>query len=77
MGPDQPHSGPTGRETPRRLGELWIVTEGPSMRGDGSFLRYVDAFEVVNDDERVLSSRMQNPDGSSTPLMRSVCRRVR
>lgn len=132
MGPDQPQAGSTGRETARRVGELWIVAEGhgddpehgshvftfgydpakkkfvgtfitsmmpmlwlyegeldasgrvlelgaegPSMSGDGSFVRYIDAFELVNDDERVLSSRMRNPDGSWTAFMRSVYRRVR
>jgi len=56
---------------------LELGAEGPSMSGDGSFVRYIDAFELVNDDERVLSSRMQNPDGSWTAFMRSVYRRVR
>jgi uncharacterized protein YndB with AHSA1/START domain len=54
---------------------LTLDTEGPAMGGPGT-ARYQDIVEVVGDDERTLTSRVQGPDGSWTQIMSSRFKRI-
>jgi hypothetical protein len=55
---------------------LTLENEGPSFTGEGT-AKYRDIVEMVNDDHRIVSSQMQNADGSWTPFMSGQFRRVR
>lgn len=132
MGPDQPPSTMTSRESVRSLGGLWILgegtivdgeashtnlttlgydphsqcfvgsfvssmmthfwpyrgtldpsgkvltldSEGPSFAGNGTMVKYQDIIELVDDDHRILSSRVLQPDGTWQPFMTAHYRRV-
>ena len=54
--------------------KLTLDTEGPSMTGEGT-TRYRDAIELVSDDERVMTSEVEGPDGSWTRFMTMTSRR--
>jgi len=56
---------------------LTLNAEGPAMTGDGKMAKYQDIVEIVNDDERLLSSRMQQPDGTWVSFMTSRYKRKR
>ena len=56
---------------------LVLETEGPSYSGDGSRVPYKDSMEFLDDDHRVLTSKMQGPDAQWTEFMRSDYRRVK
>jgi Protein of unknown function (DUF1579) len=55
---------------------LTLDTEGPSMSGDGGTSRYRDAIELVSDDERVMTSEAEGPDGTWTRFMTMTLRRT-
>ena len=48
---------------------LTLDSEGPSFAGDGTFAKYQDIVEVVNQDRYLLKSQYQNSDGSWTQFM--------
>lgn len=48
---------------------LTLDSEGPSFAGDGTMAKYQDIIEVVDKDQYLLSSQVQNPDGSWTHFM--------
>lgn len=54
---------------------LTLDAEGPNMAEPGKMSRYQDIVEVVDADERLLSSQMQMPDGSWQKFMRVRYRR--
>lgn len=53
---------------------LTLDTEGPSMTGEGT-ARYRDAIEIVSDDERIMTSEVEGPDGTWTRIMTMTSRR--
>jgi hypothetical protein len=56
---------------------LTLETEGPDMAAGGGTARYRDIVELKSDDERTLTSRKHNSDGSWTEFMRMSFRRKR
>lgn len=54
---------------------LTLDTEGPAMQGPGT-ARYQDIVEMVGDDRRILTSRVEGPDGSWTQIMSSRFQRI-
>lgn len=54
---------------------LSLYSDGPSMSGDGTTVRYRDAIEIVDDDHRVLTSAVQGEDGNWTGFMTAHYRR--
>lgn len=133
MGPDQPLSQFTSRESVRSIGGLWVVceahgempgggmattvmtlgydpmrkryvgtflgsmmsnlwvydgtldaagkvltldTEGPNVAVEGELAKYQDMIEIISDDQRVLSSQMQNEDGTWHRFMTAHYRRI-
>lgn len=48
---------------------LTLDSEGPSFAGDGTMAKYQDIIEILDKDRYLLSSQVQNPDGSSTQFM--------
>lgn len=54
---------------------LSLYSDGPSMSGDGTTVRYRDAIEIVSDDHRVLTSAIQGEDGNWTGFMTAHYRR--
>ena len=50
-------------------------SRGPSMSGDGSMEDYEDIIEIVSPGERLLRSRVPNPDGGWNEFMRVTYRR--
>ena len=56
---------------------LTLDTEGPSMTGDGKTAKYQDVIEIVSDDQRTLTSRVQGDDGQWTQIMKMTYRRTR
>jgi hypothetical protein len=61
---------PSGRALP-------LISEGPSMVGDGTTSMYKDVIEFKSDDHRVLNAQVQAEDGSWRPLMSMDYRRKR
>jgi hypothetical protein len=55
---------------------LTLDSEGPSFAGDGTLAKYQDVIEFVDDDHRVLSSRVLQPDGEWRPFMTAHYRRI-
>jgi len=55
---------------------LTLDSEGPSFAGDGTMSKYQDIIEFIDDDHRVLSSRVLQPDGTWIPFMTAHYRRV-
>lgn len=47
---------------------LTLDAEGPNCT-DGQLIRYQDVIEIVNENERILSSHMQGPYGQLVPFM--------
>lgn len=56
---------------------LTLDSEGPSMAGEGKMARYQDAVEFVNDNHRILTSRMLGEDGQWRQFMTAHYRRVK
>lgn len=56
---------------------LVLDTVGPSMTGGEGTTRYRDIIEVVSDDERLMTSEAEGPDGNWTQFMRMTCRRAK
>lgn len=54
---------------------LTLDTEGPSMSGDGTMSKYKDSIEFKSNDERVMTSQMQAPDGTWSKVMTMTSRR--
>jgi hypothetical protein len=54
---------------------LQLDTTGPNMSGDGSMVQYQDLIEIVNDNERTLSSQTLGPDGKWVRFMTQHYRR--
>ena len=54
---------------------LTLNSTGPSFSGDGTLAQYQDLIEFVNDDERMLTSQVQGPDGQWTRFMSARFRR--
>jgi uncharacterized protein YndB with AHSA1/START domain len=54
---------------------LTLDTEGPAMNGPGT-ARYQDIVEMLGDDRRTLTSRVQMPDGSWVQIMSSRFQRI-
>ena len=54
---------------------LTLDTEGPAMDGDGT-MAYQDIVEIVDDDHRVMRSRMKGPDGEWIEFMRADYTRI-
>lgn len=48
---------------------LTLDTEGPGMSGDGQMMKYQDIMTFVDDDHRILTSRVQGEDGNWTQFM--------
>lgn len=55
---------------------LDLRAEGPGFGDDRALAAYVDEYEFVSDDERVLRARIQNADGSWTHFMTTRYRRA-
>lgn len=55
---------------------LILDSEGPSFAGDGTMAKYQDIIEVVDRNQYLLSSQIQNPDGSWTRFMNAQYNRV-
>ena len=53
---------------------LTLDTEGPNFT-DGKLTKYQDVIEILNDNERTLSSRMRGEDGQWHPFMKAVYQR--
>lgn len=48
---------------------LTLSTVGPDFENEGKELNYQDIIEIVDDDNRILRSRMQGADGNWTQIM--------
>lgn len=55
---------------------LVLDSEGPGFAGDGTMAKYQDMIEIVDNDHYLLSSQVQNPDGSWTRFMSGRYTRV-
>lgn len=55
--------------------KLVLDAEGPAFSGDGTITKYQDAIEFLDDDFRVLTSRVLGDDGRWTEFMRAEYRR--
>ena len=58
--------------------KLTLAAEGPDVcgGGDGATANYQDIIEFISDNERTLTSRMQNKDGNWNEIMRARYRKV-
>jgi hypothetical protein len=56
---------------------LTLDCEGPDMSGAGGTAKYQDIYELVDNDHRILRSRMQGPDGAWMQFMEAHYRRVK
>ena len=54
---------------------LTLNTVGPDFENEGKELNYQDIIEVVDDDTRILRSRMQGADGQWTQIMSATYKR--
>jgi hypothetical protein len=54
---------------------LTLDSEGPSMSGDGTLVKYQDVIELKSDDHRILTSRMPGEDGKWQVFMTAHYRR--
>lgn len=55
---------------------LTLDSEGPSFAGDGTMANYQDIIEVIDKDQYLLRSQLQNQDGSWTQFMSAKYTRV-
>jgi hypothetical protein len=56
---------------------LTLDCVGPSMSGDGTMRNYQDVIEILDDDRRVLTARVQNDDGTWQQFMTVEYQRTR
>lgn len=56
---------------------LTLDTEGPGMSGDGKMTKYKDIVTFVDDDHRILTSRIQGEDDQWTEFMTAHYRRTK
>jgi hypothetical protein len=56
---------------------LTLDAEGPSCIAEGKTAKYKDAFEILSDDHRVLTSRFLGEDGQWHQFMTAHYRRVK
>jgi hypothetical protein len=56
---------------------LTLNTEGPSFTDEGKMAKYCDTIELRSDDHRVMTSSVQNADGSWTQFVTSHYRRTK
>jgi hypothetical protein len=56
--------------------KLVLDSEGPSFATPGSYAKYQDTIEFIDDNTRTLSSCMQMPDGEWVHFMKATYRRV-
>lgn len=61
-------------DTSRRV--LTLDSEGPSFAGDGTVAKYQDIVEIVDKDQYILKSQLQNPDGTWVSFMIAKYNRV-
>ena len=54
---------------------LTLDTEGPNFSGGEGSSRYQDIIELIGDDRRTLTSRVQGEDGAWTQIMKAHYRR--
>lgn len=54
---------------------LTLNAEGPSMAGDGGMAKYQDLITIVSPDERTLTSRQRQPDGTWKQFMTATYKR--
>ena len=52
-----------------------LDTEGPGMSGDGKMMKYKDIITFVDDDHRIITSRIQGEDGNWTEYKTAHYRR--
>lgn len=55
---------------------LTLDSEGPGFFGDGGNAKYQDMIEIIDENNRTLSSQCLGPDGQWIPFMKSHYRRV-
>jgi hypothetical protein len=55
---------------------LALLSEGPSMAGDGTRAKYRDVIELRSEDHRVLTAEVQGEDGTWRKFMSTHYRRV-
>ncbi|MBL8889977.1 MAG: DUF1579 domain-containing protein [Planctomycetaceae bacterium] len=55
---------------------LTLDSEGPSFATEGAYAKYQDSIEFVDDNHRILSSRMLLPDGQWVAFMEAHYHRV-
>jgi hypothetical protein len=55
---------------------LTLDSEGPSFAAEGSYAKYQDCVEWVDDNHRILFSRLQLPNGEWMPFMKAHYKRV-
>ncbi len=55
---------------------LTLDSEGPSFADDGTLAKYQDSIEFVDDNHRILSSRVLMPSGEWVPFMKAHYTRV-
>lgn len=55
---------------------LTLDTEGPGFADDGTMAKYQDIIEFLDDDHRILSSRILGDDGQWHPFMKAHYRRM-
>lgn len=56
---------------------LTLNTVGPAMTGGGGMAKYQDIIEIVSNDERLLRSQQQQPDGSWQHFMTARYTRIK
>ncbi len=55
---------------------LTLDSKGPSFADDGTIAKYQDIIEIIDKDQYLFSSKLENPDGSWTRFMSSKYTRV-
>jgi len=55
---------------------LTLDSEGPGFPGDGTIVKYQDMIEIIDENNRTLSSQTVGPDGQWVPFMKAHYRRV-
>lgn len=56
---------------------LTLDTEGPGMSGGGRMMKYQDVIQIIDDNHRVLTSRVRGDDGQWTQFMTAHYRRTK
>lgn len=56
---------------------LTLDTKGPGMSGGGKMMKYQDVIQIIDDNHRVLTSRVRGDDGQWTQFMTAHYRRTK